>query len=167
MKQKTLMKHQWNSNPRASDPDYAFNRALKYLSLRIRSIQEIKSYLENKKFEPQAISQAISKLIELKFLNDEAYGESFTRSRQVYKGKSRYFVKYELKQKGLEQGTIDKVLASSQEDLQTAKDFITRKKRIYSNLNNLEFREKMMRLLSSRGFSFDIIKNALKSLSDG
>ena len=157
------MKPQWNSNPHPDDPEYAFNRALKYLSLRARSTQEIKDYLLRKKFEPQAISQAINKLIELKFLNDEAFGESFTRSRQVYKGKSRYFVRYELKQKGLEPETIEKVLASSQEDLQTAKEFIARKKRIYSNLDKKEFKEKMIRLLSSRGFAYDIIKNALSN----
>ncbi|MFI5265510.1 MAG: regulatory protein RecX [Candidatus Levyibacteriota bacterium] len=153
--------HQWN-NDHSDDATYAFNRALKYLSLRARSKKEIEEYLAKKKFEQEAISQAIEKLLALKFLNDEVYGESFTRTRQEYKGKSKYFIKYELQQKGLDQEVIDKVLSNSQEDLQTAKDFITRKKRIYTSLDKKEFKEKMIRLLTSRGFSWNIIKKALE-----
>lgn len=153
---------QWNNNNHANDATYAFNRALKYLSLRARSKKELEEYLARKKFEQKAISQTIEKLIELKFLNDEAYGESFTRTRQEYKGKSKYFIKYELQQKGLDGDVIEKILISSQDDLKTARDFILRKKRIYSNLGKKEFREKLIRLLSSRGFSFDTIKKALQ-----
>lgn len=156
------MKPSWNSNNRPDDATAAFNRALRYLNLRARSKKEIQEYLSKKKFEEQAISQAIEKLLELKFLNDEAYGESFARTRQEYKGKSKYFIKYELQQKGLDQEIIEKVLRSSQDDLQTAQDFILRKKRIYSKLNKKEYNEKMIRLLTSRGFSFSVIKKALE-----
>lgn len=156
------MKPSWNSNNRPDDATAAFNRAIRYLNLRARSKKEIQEYLSKKKFEEQAISQAIEKLLELKFLNDEAYGKSFARTRQEYKGKSKYFIKYELQQKGLDQETIEKVLRSSREDLQTAKAFVERKKRIYSNLDKKEFKEKLMRLLSARGFFWDIIKKALE-----
>lgn len=156
------MKPSWNNDNHSNDTTAAFNRALKYLSLRARSKKEIEEYLTKKKFEQGAISQAVEKLIELKFLNDEVYAESFTRTRQEYKGKSKYFIKYELQQKGLSQDIIEKVLGSSQEDLQTARDFIARKKRIYVSLDKKEFKEKIMRLLTTRGFSFDIIKKALE-----
>ncbi len=144
----------WKStNTHPADPDAAFNRALRYLSLRARS---------KKKIEEQAITREIERLIELKFLNDEAYGESFTRTRQEYKGKSKYFIKYELQQKGLSQDIIEKVLEGSQDDLKTARAFVERKKRIFVSLDKKEFKEKMMRLLSSRGFSFDIIRKTLQ-----
>lgn len=149
-------------NLHPEDPQYAFNRATRYLSLRARSIQEIRDYLLKKDFTPEATENAIKRLIDLKFLDDEEFGKTFMRSRQVYKGRSKYFIKYELKQKGLSEDTINEVSENAQEDLETAKNFIERKKRIYSHLDNLHFREKMTRLLSSRGFSFDIIKTALK-----
>lgn len=149
-----------NSHP--DDPEYAFNRALRYLNLRARSKKEIEEYLKRKEFTEAAITLTTQKLLELKFLNDEEYGKSFARGRQVYKGKSRYYVAHELKQKGIDSDTISKILTDSQEDLQTAKDFLIRKKRVYGNLEKQEFKEKMMRLLSARGFSYDIIKRALQ-----
>lgn len=160
MKQKTKSK-QWTNN-RTEDSDYAFSRALRYLSLRSRSQKEIEEYLLRKQFSPPAISTAVQKLLELKFLNDEEYGKSVARSRQVYKGRSRFLVSYELRQKGVAEETVSKVLSESQEDLQTAKEFIERKKRVYSNLDDFEFKNKMIRLLSSRGFSYDIIKKAFE-----
>lgn len=149
-------------NNHSNDPEYAFNRALRYLNLRARSKKELEEYLKRKEFSETAISQAIQKLLELKFLNDEEYGISFMRGRQVYKSKSRYYVTHELRQKGVDSDTISKIIADSQEDLQTATDFIIRKKRIFGNLEKQEFKEKMMRLLSARGFSFDTIKKALE-----
>ncbi len=162
MKQRTT-RTQWKNN-RADDQDYAFTRAIRYLNLRARSKKEIHDYLLRKQFNPPAITHAIEKLIELKFLNDEEYGKSFARSRQVYKGRSRFLVSYELKQKGLTEDTIESVMSNSQEDFQTAKDFVERKKRVYITMDKLKFREKMMRLLQSRGFSFDIIKKVLQDL---
>lgn len=157
------MPHPWKStNTTPEDATAAFNRALRYLNLRARSKKEIEDYLSKKGFSIEAIHQSINRLSELHFLDDERYGESFARTRQEYKGKSKYFIKYELQQKGLDQETIEKVLEGSQDDLQTAQTFVERKKRIYSNLDKKEFQEKMMRLLSSRGFSFDMIRKALK-----
>jgi regulatory protein len=140
----------------------ALTRALRYLNLRARSKKELRDYLFKKKFETQIIDRVIEKLIELKFLDDKNYGESFMRGRQVYKGKSKYFIKHELKQKGIDGNIIEEISESAQDDLKTARDFIERKRRVYSKLDDNEFKEKMMRLLSSRGFSFDIIIKALK-----
>ncbi len=157
-----MKKFQW-TNPHPNDPTYAFNRALRYLSLRQRSEKEIVKYLSVRDFTENAIQQAITKLKELKFLNDEEFGKSLTRSRQVYKGRSRRFVSYELKQKGVSEEIIGEVIDTSQEDLQTATDFIERKKRVYITMDKLKFKEKMIRLLSARGFSYDIIKTVLKN----
>lgn len=149
-------------NPHPDDPQYAFNRATSYLALRARSEKEVENFLIKKDFNPNIIPAVINRLKDLKFLNDEEYARSFTRTRQEYKGKSKYFIKYELKQKGVAENLIDKISNESQDDLITAKDFIIRKKRIFSKLSKKEFKEKMIRLLSSRGFSFDIIQKALK-----
>ncbi len=157
-----MKKQLWN-NPRPDDPTYAFNRALRYLSLRARSEKEIREYLSKREFTQSASNDAIARLKSLKFLSDEEFSKSFARSRQVYKGRSKRFVSYELKQKGVESETIEKVMSDSQDDLQTAKEFVERKKRVYASMDKVKFKEKMMRLLSSRGFSFDIIKAALNN----
>lgn len=149
-------------NLHPDDPQYAFNRAVRYLSLRPRSVYEIKEYLLKKDFEPKATEVAIARLIDLKYLNDEEFGKTYMRSRQLYRGKSKYYVSYELKQKGLSDDVIQEVSSGAQEDIDTAKAFIERKKRVYARMDKQEFKEKMMRLLQSRGFSYTTIKEALK-----
>lgn len=159
-----MTKKQQFHNPRPDDPIYAFNRALRYLSLRARSEKEVREYLSKREFTLDASNEAITRLKTLKFLSDEEFSKSFARSRQVYKGRSKRFVSYELKQKGVESTTIEKVLSDSQDDLQTAREFVERKKRVYTSMEQQKFKEKMMRLLQSRGFSYDIIKQTLKDI---
>lgn len=157
-----MKKSQKFPNPHPDDLQYAFNRATAHLSLRARSEKEIEDFLLKKDFNPTIIPKVIERLKDLKFLNDKEYARTFTRTRQEYKGKSKYFIKYELKQKGVSENLIDEVSSESQDDIKTAKDFIARKKRVLTRLDKKEFKEKIIRLLSSRGFSFDIITRALK-----
>ncbi|MGE5041549.1 MAG: regulatory protein RecX [Candidatus Levyibacteriota bacterium] len=139
----------------------AFNIALRYLNIRIRSVKELKDYLLRKKFTPEVIDAVIQRLVGLKFLNDEAFGESFIRGKQ-HKGKSKLIIRHELKQKGIDESLIHELTQSAKDDQEIAKEFIEKKKRIYGHLTEKEFREKMMRVLSSRGFSWETIRKALK-----
>lgn len=150
------------SNNSPEDFPKAFNLALRYLNIRIRSTKELKDYLLRKNFTQEVIEAVIERLVQLKFLNDASFGESFIRNRQERKGKSKLLIKYELKQKGIDESLITQLSQNAKEDVETARDFIIRKRRIYGNLDKKEFREKMMRLLQSRGFSWETIKNALK-----
>ncbi len=149
------------SNNSSEDHKKAFNLALRYLNLRIRSTKELKDYLAKKKFNQNVIQDIVRQLTDLKFLNDKTFGESLIRNRQK-KGKSSYLISYELKQKGLDEKTISELKENSLNDLETAKDFVERKKHLYQNLSKIEYRNKMGRLLQSRGFSFDIINKVLK-----
>jgi regulatory protein len=116
------------SNEHPNDPQYAFNSAARYLSLRARSTKEIENYLTKKGFVSNIISQTILRLKELNFLNDEEFGKSFARSRQNYKGKSKYFISYELKKKGISDDIINVISKDTQDDLVTARAFVERKK---------------------------------------
>ena len=110
-------------NLHPDDPAYAFNRAVRYLSLRPRSIHETREYLIKKDFAPNAVKSAIERLIDLRYLNDEDFTRTFIRTRQEYKGRSKYFVKYELKQKGVSEDIIEEISQDAQDDLKTAKKF--------------------------------------------
>lgn len=148
-----------NSSP--EDSQKAFNLSLRYLNLRIRSTKEVQDYLVKKGFSKQAVDEVLERLKSLKFLNDKTFGESLIRSRQR-KGKSSYLINYELKQKGLDEKTISELKENNIDDLQTAKDFVQRKKHLYQGLSKIEYRNKIGRLLQSRGFNWDIIKEVLK-----
>ena len=140
----------------------ALNYALRFLTIRIRSIKEIKDYLIKKGFIDKTIDGTINRLLELKFLNDEEFGAQWIESRQKHKGKSKFVLKTELKQKGLSDELIEKLLEQTQSDLETAKDFFERKKGKLSHLPNEEFEKKITGILQRKGFSWNIISKLLK-----
>lgn len=140
----------------------AFNYGLKYLSYRNRSTKEVNDYLVRKHFEEESINSALKRLIDLKFINDEEFARSWIESRQKYKGKSKFILKNELRQKGLNDATIQPLLNNAQDDLETAKIAYKKKERILSNLPKEEFNKKMAAFLSRRGYSWEIVSKLLK-----
>ena len=115
-----------NRNKRSFSPKtpvLPFDRALKYLSIRQRSVKEIHDYLTRKQYEPQDIEEAIKKLIELKFLNDDDFARSFAENRQR-KGKSKRAIAFELKLKGVNQDVAEDILEYSKSDFKTAFEYI-------------------------------------------
>lgn len=140
----------------------ALNYALRFLTIRIRSIKEIKDYLIKKGFTDKTIDEAINRLLELKFLNDEEFGAQWIESRQKHKGKSKFVLKTELKLKGLSDELIQKLLEQTQSDLETAKVFFERKKGKLTHLSKEEFEKKITGILQRKGFSWNIISKLLK-----
>lgn len=144
----------------------AYTRALKYLSYRPRSEKEIRERLERKQFDPMIIDQVIEKLKDDKFLNDEDFARWWAEQRQDFKGKSKYVIKQELAAKGIERTTIDKTLTDAKEDLETAKDLLARKSRLFSQYTGDEYTKKVVGFLQRKGFSWDIIQKVLKDETD-
>ena len=139
----------------------AFNRSIKYLTYRIRSAKEIADYLSQKGFDEKTIAETIGKLLDLKFLNDLEFGRIWVESRQKYNGKSKYILKNELHQKGLDKELIDKLLGDAQDDLEIAKQLFEKKKDKLKHLSKDELFKKMAGFLGRKGFSYDIIKKVI------
>lgn len=142
--------------------EFAFNKSLKYLSFRARSIKEVKDYLARKNFSVGTIDEVIKKLIELKFLNDEDFGKAWIEQRQRNKGKSKFALKLELIQKGLDKDAVEEFLNEAQEDLEVAKALFEKKKDKLKGLSSLEFKKKMASFLQRKGYAWEIIGKLLK-----
>lgn len=143
----------------------AYTRALKYLSYRPRSEKEIRDRLVKKQFDPMIIDQVIKKLKEDKFLNDTQFADWWTEQRQTFRGKSKYVIKSELSEKGVDRNTIEKALSDAKDDYETAKEFFERKKRRFENYTGNEYTKKVTGFLQRKGFSWDIIQKILKEES--
>jgi len=148
---------------RSSAPVTPFDRALRYLSVRQRSIKEIHDYLAKKEYSEADISEAIQKLIELKFLNDDSFARSFTENRQR-KGKSKRAIEFELKLKGVNKEISEDVLDYANSDYKTAFEYITKRLKQFDRLEP-DIREKrIIGRLRSRGYDWDTISKILKKL---
>lgn len=134
----------------------AYYAAIRYLSLRIRSTQEIRDYLSRKSFE-HSIDIIVARLTNEGYLDDEDFARRWVAMRREM-FKSPRAITSELICKGIAKDTISTVISDDYVDY--AIDHLITKKnryRVYS-------RESIMRYLLSRGFTYSQISTHLDKM---
>ena len=143
------------------------NLSYRFLSIRNRSVKEMREYLTKKKAPVEVIERIITSLKEHKFLNDETFARSWVLNRARLKPKGKMLLKMELRQKGITPELIQKVLAEVQEEipdeLEQAKSLIIKRMERMKGATRDEIYSKVGGFLSRRGFSWDIVKKAIDS----
>lgn len=132
-------------------------RALRLLARREHSRAELERKLRPHAGSTEVIAGVVEALVQKKQLSDERYAEERVRSLSRKFGAGR--IRQDLKAKGVDQETIDRI--SSEGDLERARAILARKYR--EPAATREERAKRMRFLQGRGFSFDIIRSVLSS----
>ena len=135
-----------------------WNKALDILSRREHSSYELKTKL--KKFEPSEtdLNEIIKKLKASSFIDDERFAAAFIKSKAQSGYGPSYISQYLLK-KRIPSHLYDMNSLNIDWELVCKDQF--EKKRQGRDINSKE-REKILRFLAYRGFSYEIIKNALK-----
>lgn len=141
--------------------DKAYNHAIFYLGFRARSRTEIETYLRGKKYSAQLISDTIDRLSQEGYLNDEEFAQAWIREREQLKPRSSRALRYELKQKGVNDSVIEEALAGLDED-DLAWQAIETKIGQWRRLEEADFKKKALAFLSRRGFSYDTARQAVK-----
>ena len=126
----------------------ALNSALSLLSRRPYSQKEVFDHLI-RHWPESDVSAAISKLKELKFIDDDAFAVWYKESRLRSRPMSAKLLAFELKRKGII--TEYRIPNTEYELAQLA----------LSKKRNLNYKQ-AMRFLASRGFSWDVIETILK-----
>lgn len=141
------------------------NLTYRYLSIRNRSVKEIRDYLAKKQAEPEVIEKLIALLTEQKFLNDETFARMWVSSRARFRPRGKQLLKIELQQKGITKDIIEEVLSEKHEDvpdeLAQAKSLITRRIERLQDAPRQEIYQKVGSFLARRGFSWGIAKKAI------
>lgn len=141
------------------------NLVYHYLGIRNRSEKEIRDYLAKKKADPEIIDAIVQRLKEQKFLNDETFARSWVLSRARLKPKGKMLLQIELRQKGIADEIIKKVLQEEQEEipdeLEQAKSLAFKKMQRMTGKSREEIYQKVGGFLSRRGFSWSIAKKAI------
>lgn len=146
-----------------SESFFAFNKALKYLSKSMKTESEIKDYLKTKNFNNNVIDLAIEKLYEYKYINDEIYVKNYV---DFYKNKyGKLKIKQNLINKKINEEIIDEFLSFNEEEsLLIVINLI--EKMIKNKELDDKLKQKVIRNLLSKGYSYDIIKSAFKRIKD-
>lgn len=152
----------------ADDVSKAYELALNYLSYQQRTEKELSDYLVKKELPETTIAPVMARLIDEKLLDDDHYAHSYVRTMKHTSDKGPSVIRRQLKQRGVKDDLIDNALAEDyQPDEQLARlnELVDKLKRQYQRLTPKIQRQKVQQRLVEKGFSFDLVGQALAEVS--
>jgi regulatory protein len=134
----------------------AFDQAVRFLSYRPRSRVEVERYLGGKGFVGDLIANVVARLEHANYLDDEAFARFWVENRERFKPRSQRALRYELRQKGVSNQIIARVL-NGLDDEAAAWHAVESRLSRWANLSREELRKKVTGYLSRRGFDYGTI----------
>jgi regulatory protein len=144
---------------RLSNEDLLYLKALKYISLRIRSEGEAVQYLKRKDASIDQQKSIIKRLKKLDLVNDERFAAAYIHDKLLASPASKRKIAYELKKKRIAEDIIESSLNNDQiSDDDSLNKLIAIKRRQTKYQDDL----KLMQYLVRNGFNYGDVKRALK-----
>jgi len=148
----------------------AKNYAYRLLNYRPRSEKELAGRLKRKKFEPEIIVPVVTFLRKVNYLNDLEFARFWVNSRISGKPMGLARIRYELRNKGVADDIIDAALNSLNEkydEREAARNLAINRVRVLKRsigADKKRIRQRLYGYLNRRGFSFDVILEAVKDI---
>ncbi len=127
--------------------------SLNYLSMRARSVYEVKQKLKLKEFTDEVIEEVIADLQRLNLLDDHAFARRWIEARMERAAGARKFA-LDLRRKGVDAAIIDEVLAEFKAQLNSpdrALDLLRKQAWRYRGLQREKAQRRMLGFLARRG----------------
>ncbi|MDQ0215983.1 regulatory protein [Oikeobacillus pervagus] len=158
-KGKDVSHHEIQEFQIADDLRKSVNKAIHYLSRRMRSEQEVRNYLRKIEVEEAIIQAVIDRLYELNYLNDDEFTEAYVKTQMNTTDKGTELITKELKEKGIQDDLIDKHLSIFPEELQLEKAEKIVQKIALKNRNEsaVQIKKKAEQSLRRKGYSWGVI----------
>ena len=146
----------------------AVNAALHLLTVRPRSVREIRTRLKQKGFSEPAIDLAISKAEGWNYVDDEAFARFWVENREANRPRGRRLLELELRAKGVDREIVRNVIDDAEIDERPdAAELARSKLRSYAGLEPEVARRRLAGYLARKGYGFDIVKYAMAEAMDG
>ncbi len=137
--------------------DRAYDQAIRFLRYRPRSRAEMEQYLRGKHFSEDAVNNAMARLEQAGYLDDETFARFWVENRQRFRPRSRRALSVELRRKGLEHELVRDVV-SEQNDEEAAWQAVEPQLSRWRALGKEELRRKLTDFLARRGFDYETIR---------
>lgn len=139
--------------------------AMKYMSIRLRSIKEIKDYLKKKEDNIELIDIAVGKLIKLGYLDDDRFTKAFIKDKLNFTSMGDYKIKMELQRLGVSSGIIEDNIALIDENLleKKIKKYVDKDIRTNKKYSGTMLKNKIYNHLVSSGYSKDKVISILNN----
>jgi regulatory protein len=145
------------ANLQAEDArERAMQQAMLFLSYRARSEKEIRENLSKHEIPDAVIEDTLERLRRGGFADDRNFASAWVENRSTFRPRGRRALALELRQKGIDDSTIESVLEDVDEE-SLAHEAGQKKARKLRVQEWSEFRKKMSDFLARRGFSYSVI----------
>ncbi len=141
----------------------AYQRAINFLSYRVRSEKEIRQNLTKHEVLEDIIDRVVDRLRDASLVNDWDFASQWVENRVQFKPRGKRALSSELFQKGIGNEIIKDVLAELDEEelaYACARSRITK----FTGMEKKAFQKKLSGLLTRRGFPYHVTKDVVGSL---
>ena len=149
--------------PEPLDQSGLKHAAVDLLSRRDYSRHELWRKLSPKATSADDLEQVLDELAESKWQSDERFASMFVRSR-ASRGVGPMRLKQELKEKGVDGQTVSSAFEESEENWHEKALEVAQRKARSIGIDSPDFKAKLWRFLSYRGFSSDQISSAIDTI---
>lgn len=152
-----MAKHEWSL-------DELKSKAEAYCAAAEHCCSEVSYKLKQWGAKPDEIEKITQHLIDQHYIDEERYSRAFTHDKVLYQGWGRMKIRAALYGKNISAQLITQALDSLDESeyMDTLKHVVATKQRAIKS-NDPMAREKLIRFLLQRGFTYDEIEFILKS----
>jgi regulatory protein len=140
----------------------AYQKALRFLSYRPRSVDEVRRNLQKHKVPTDVIGTTLERLQNGGLLGDVQFAQAWVDNRNAFRPRSRRALAAELRRKGLADEVIQSALDGTVDEAALALDAAHKYVRKLDGLEWQEFRKKLGGFLGRRGFSYEVIAPVLR-----
>ena len=140
-----------------------FDLAVRYLSYRPRSIEEVRRHLVKKNLPDSCIAVVLERLQVQGYADDVEFARFWISNRERFRPMGARALRYELRQKGVDDDIVESLLADldvSESAYRAAKARLSR----YRGWTRQAFRQKLSGMLRRRGFCGDTINSVVLRL---
>ncbi len=139
----------------------AYDRALRFLTYRPRSEAELVRYLTSKGVPSDAQEEILRRLRRLELVDDEAFARFWVESRERGRPSGEFALRSELKQKGIVDDVIQRVLEPLDQE-KSAYRAARKQARRYRGLAVKQAETKLGAFLLRRGFSYSVANKVVQ-----
>lgn len=159
-----ITKEQLNSLIECCEVTKCYNYALFILGRKDYTEYEVSKKLSDKGYSTFSINKTIEKLKLYDIINDERYVKKYINDCIHIKKYGKKKIEYNLQKKGINTDLIKECFFdnNSEYEYENALEILQKKIKYCKNEKNIK--NKLIRYLISKGFTYDIIKKAINSL---
>lgn len=141
-------------------------QAIRFLSYRMRSKQEMRNYLKKQEVAPNVMDEIIARLEKEKYINDIEFAKAFVRDRMNQTSKGPRLIVKELTDKGVKAETANKAITlySYESQFQIALKWAQKQLKRKSNKSYNKQNEALKIKLMQKGFDTDVVNKVFDEI---